>query len=171
MKQPATTYNSPSTAPKVVVAMLPCYQGKLLLQLRDQKEGIVFPGHWGFFSGGVEEGEKPLAAARRELFEELRYRAKKLKKLAVKKISNHNTISHVYHFLLEVPPEKLSLLEGTDMGLFTCEEIFSFCLYSQKVRQWFPMIDTPMVRETVQELFTHIKKETLKTVNNNYENS
>ena len=146
-----------SPKPKVVVALLPYLHGKLLLQLRDQKEGIVFPGHWGFFSGGLEEGEKPLAAAKRELFEELGYQSQKIQKLGLKKIPDYNTVSHVYFFPLETPPEKLQLQEGMDLGLFSAEEINSMRLYSQKLRQWFPAIDTPMFRETIQELFARIK--------------
>lgn len=45
--------------------------GRYLLQLRDNKKGIFFPGHWGLFGGGVEEGERPADALRRELKEEL----------------------------------------------------------------------------------------------------
>lgn len=45
--------------------------GRYLLQLRDNKEGIFFPGHWGLFGGGVEEGEQAVDALRRELKEEL----------------------------------------------------------------------------------------------------
>lgn len=45
--------------------------GRYLLQLRDNKGGIFFPGHWGLFGGGVEEGERPDDALRRELEEEL----------------------------------------------------------------------------------------------------
>ena len=44
---------------------------RYLLQLRDDKVGIFFPGHWGLFGGGVEEGERPIDALRRELKEEL----------------------------------------------------------------------------------------------------
>ena len=42
-----------------------------LLQLRDNKKGIFFPGHWGLFGGGVDKDEEPVAALRRELNEEL----------------------------------------------------------------------------------------------------
>ena len=45
--------------------------GRYLLQLRDNKAGIFFPGHWGLFGGGVEDGEQPVDALRRELKEEL----------------------------------------------------------------------------------------------------
>ena len=45
--------------------------GRYLLQLRDNKPGIFFPGHWGAFGGGVESGEQSVNALRRELEEEL----------------------------------------------------------------------------------------------------
>ena len=45
--------------------------GRYLLQLRDNKSGIFFPGHWGLFGGGVEDEEQPADALRRELKEEL----------------------------------------------------------------------------------------------------
>jgi 8-oxo-dGTP pyrophosphatase MutT (NUDIX family) len=45
--------------------------GRYLLQLRDELEFIWYPGHWGCFGGGVEQGEDALEALKRELKEEL----------------------------------------------------------------------------------------------------
>jgi 8-oxo-dGTP pyrophosphatase MutT (NUDIX family) len=42
-----------------------------LLQHRDDKRDIWYPGHWGCFGGSLDAGESPLDALRRELFEEL----------------------------------------------------------------------------------------------------
>ena len=42
-----------------------------LMQRRDDRADIWYPGHWGFFGGAVEVNEEPLAALRRELSEEL----------------------------------------------------------------------------------------------------
>lgn len=44
---------------------------QVLLQLRDDKEGIFFPSHWGFFGGASEDGEEFLKGLIRELEEEL----------------------------------------------------------------------------------------------------
>jgi len=45
--------------------------GRYLLQLRDNKPGIFFPGHWGCFGGASDPGESPQQTLVRELGEEL----------------------------------------------------------------------------------------------------
>ena len=54
-----------------VAALLLHEDGRYIMQLRDAKEEIFYPGHWGCFGGAVEQGEEPAAALRRELREEL----------------------------------------------------------------------------------------------------
>ncbi|MEP4379705.1 MAG: NUDIX domain-containing protein [Alphaproteobacteria bacterium] len=53
------------------VAIIRDDEGKYLLQHRDEKPGIFFPDHWGFFGGALEPGETPAQALIRELAEEL----------------------------------------------------------------------------------------------------
>jgi 8-oxo-dGTP diphosphatase len=45
--------------------------GQVALQLRDDIPTIRWPNHWSLWGGQVEPGETPLAAAARELGEEL----------------------------------------------------------------------------------------------------
>jgi 8-oxo-dGTP pyrophosphatase MutT (NUDIX family) len=52
-------------------ALLVLEDGRYLLQLRDQKGEIFYPGHWGLFGGAIEPGEDAAAALKRELREEL----------------------------------------------------------------------------------------------------
>lgn len=54
-----------------VAAIITLDDGRYLMQLRDDKPGIFYPDHWGFFGGAVESGEEPEQALRRELMEEL----------------------------------------------------------------------------------------------------
>jgi 8-oxo-dGTP pyrophosphatase MutT (NUDIX family) len=62
----------PPTGADAVAALLVLEDGRYLIQLRDDKPDIYYPGHWGLFGGAVEQGEEPLAALHRELAEELR---------------------------------------------------------------------------------------------------
>jgi 8-oxo-dGTP diphosphatase len=46
-------------------------QGQVLTLLRDDRDGIPWPGHWDLPGGGRDGGESPEACALRELREEL----------------------------------------------------------------------------------------------------
>jgi 8-oxo-dGTP diphosphatase len=46
-------------------------EGKILLQLRDDRPDLLYPNCWTTFGGGLEEGETPEEAMRRELLEEI----------------------------------------------------------------------------------------------------
>lgn len=56
------------------VALIVVDNERYLMQLRDQKPGIFYPGHWGVFGGALDPGENVETALKRELFEELGYR-------------------------------------------------------------------------------------------------
>lgn len=52
-------------------AIITLDDGRYLMQSRDDKPGVFYPGHWGLFGGGLEPGEDPEEGLRRELREEL----------------------------------------------------------------------------------------------------
>jgi len=54
-----------------VAAIIVLDDGRYLMQLRDDKPGVFYPGHWGLFGGGLEPDEDPETGLRRELSEEL----------------------------------------------------------------------------------------------------
>src|SRR4029077_12408336 len=58
-------------------ALLVC-GGRYLMQLRDNKKGILLPGHWASFGGSVDPGENAATAMHRELVEELELRAREV---------------------------------------------------------------------------------------------
>ena len=59
-------------SPEVALAMLK-REGRWLLQLRDDIDGIVYPGTWALFGGHIESGESPAQAVQRELTEEINW--------------------------------------------------------------------------------------------------
>jgi 8-oxo-dGTP pyrophosphatase MutT (NUDIX family) len=63
--------NTPLVPRDAAAAVICLDDGRYLLQLRDQKAGLFYPGHWGLFGGAIESHETPETALRRELAEEL----------------------------------------------------------------------------------------------------
>jgi 8-oxo-dGTP pyrophosphatase MutT (NUDIX family) len=66
----------PAIARWCVAALMVTPDGRYLMQLRDNKPTIIIPDHWALFGGTIESGENAEAALRRELVEELEYRAR-----------------------------------------------------------------------------------------------
>ena len=56
---------------KGILVILVDREGRMLLQLRDAKQGIALPGVWCMPGGALEAGESPSEAASRELQEEI----------------------------------------------------------------------------------------------------
>ena len=53
-------------------------RGNLVLQLRDNKPSIEFPGMWSLFGGMIEKNEDPKEAILREIEEELCIKVKEI---------------------------------------------------------------------------------------------
>ncbi len=64
------TVASREPRPRGAVAIITNDFGELLLHLRDDIEGIAWPGHWSLLGGGCDPGEEPAWAITRELDEE-----------------------------------------------------------------------------------------------------
>ncbi|MEU1423842.1 NUDIX hydrolase [Kitasatospora sp. NPDC005751] len=68
---PQTLPTEPSAAePRGAVAIITNRRGELLLHLRDDLDGVTWPGHWSLLGGGCDPGERPIEAIVRELDEE-----------------------------------------------------------------------------------------------------
>lgn len=122
-----------STAPLLpghaAVALIVLDDGRYLMQLRDQKPGIFYPGHWGLFGGALEPGEDADVALLRELREELNLENAQprfftrfdfdLEGIGAKKVSRV-----VFEIALaEADLPRLVLGEGAAMAAFTGEEL------------------------------------------------
>ena len=112
--------------------------GRWLLQLRDDIEGILFPGHWGLFGGHLNVGETPFQAVNRELVEEIKWAPENL---LVPWFSNHSStlVVHVFRGPLCVSLGQLKVLEGQDMTLATMEELESGAIWSPRLREFRPI--------------------------------
>jgi len=143
---------------KEVVVILPYVHRKVLMQLRDLKEGINFPGCWGFFGGAIDEGETPEDAFRRELFEEIGYIPAVTHKLSFDIIPDlDNLHAHAFCCPLTIPVKEIKLMEGLDLGLFSLEEVMTKELYSRKMGRLFPVIETPYLGDTIRKLWKYLK--------------
>jgi len=113
-----------------VSALLIDDQGKLVIQLRDDKPGLVFPAHWATLGGGIESGETPDEAMRRELEEEI----EPAPPVTFWRYFEHNyrvrgetrmVANHVYVGQLPCALEDIKLYEGQRLDSFGAEEIDS----------------------------------------------
>jgi 8-oxo-dGTP diphosphatase len=120
----------------VALAMLE-RQGQWLLQLRDDIPGIAAPGCWGLFGGHLDPGESPEQALRRELLEEIAWKAGELPFWFGD--SNPQRIAHFFRAALTVPLRELQLLEGQDMVLASLEALSSGEIWSPRLGQRRPL--------------------------------
>lgn len=135
-----------------VVNILPIFEGKVLMQLRDNDNTIVFPNQWGFFGGSIEDNETALEAAMRELEEEISFSSKNMIFLHSKYVASLNIHTTTYYCYLENGLKGLILKEGMDFKLTSKSEILSKEVYSEKFKIFFKVVDNPFVYNTVNEL-------------------
>lgn len=112
-----------------VAALLATPDGRYLMQHRDRAPGNRFPGWWCCFGGGIEPGETPETAVRRELLEEIGYRAR-----AVRRFTEFDIMlpfrspyrERIRYFAVPLPETALARLrlgEGAAMALWRPEDL------------------------------------------------
>ena len=104
-------------------------KGKLLLQKRDLKKSIYFPGLWGVFGGACEKNESPSEAIIREIYEELQISITPPKLFITIKINSVDLGSeqrkrHFYEInFCEEMKHNISLQEGAGYAFFNQKEL------------------------------------------------
>ena len=133
---------------EVALAMLH-RDGRWLLQLRDDLDTILYPGHWGLFGGHLDPGETPQQAVMRELQEEISWVPQTLPQLWFSDTSD-TRIAHVFRGQLEVTLDQLQLLEGQDLKLASLDELITGEVWSEKLRETRPI--APGLAGVIQRL-------------------
>ena len=105
----------------VSVFILHTSSGHMLLQHRTD-DAFRLPGYWGFFGGGIEKGESPTEALKREIREELSYQVQDPKFLLAQKVRDGDNDNTKYVFVEQYQDQPLQLGEGQAMGWFSADE-------------------------------------------------
>jgi 8-oxo-dGTP pyrophosphatase MutT (NUDIX family) len=124
---------------QIAVGLIVADDGRVLLQLRDNKPGLTGAGKWGFFGGHLEPDEAPAAAFLREMSEELGWRPRHFERYDTLLVDGDGwrVTSHAFAAHLDAPLDALTLGEGQAMGLFAQDAL--------------PADTTPSVRAMITE--------------------
>lgn len=107
----------------VALLVLQDGHGKILLQHRSH-DAKRLPNHWAFFGGGIEAGETPEMAVRREILEELEYPVTDPKLIHVQSYIWRNDTNTKYIFTELIDPAKpLIQHEGQGLGWWKFNEL------------------------------------------------
>ncbi len=109
----------------VVSTILVNDAGQVLLQQRDDKPGLRFPGYWTLFGGAVGGGETPLEAMRREMREELGREADVRPWQVYDRPYNEliTVQQHIFTGRVQWRIEDLTVMEGQGAGYFRADEL------------------------------------------------
>ena len=136
------------TPPTVAIALALIYSSApdsalntptFLMQLRDDKPDILYPGHWGLFGGHLDPGETPEICIHRELMEEIGHDIADLQVFKV--VQRQHVLCTLYYGVLDVPTSELVLGEGMDLKLVSVEELQRGEAWSEAIAETRPMGD------------------------------
>ncbi|TGO06718.1 NUDIX hydrolase [Serinibacter arcticus] len=119
---------SSSSTPAGVQVIVQAADGRVLLQLRDDKPEIPYPNTWCIPGGMREDGESPLDCAVRELEEEMGLRVPPSRLRLVEARTRSYGHETTYAVELDVDPATIDLTEGQAVALFTAVEIAGMSL-------------------------------------------
>ncbi|MFF3372040.1 NUDIX domain-containing protein [Streptomyces sp. NPDC002680] len=111
---------------------------EVVLQLRDDKAGIAWPGHWSLPGGGREADETPRHTILRELLEETGIVPKVIEEVTVTAYETGRTPPHVFVVVWDGVENELILGEGQALRLFPLDAL--------------PELMPPHVRHYVEQL-------------------
>ncbi|HEX2139055.1 MAG TPA: NUDIX domain-containing protein [Woeseiaceae bacterium] len=121
-----------------IAAVITPGDGRYLMQLRDDKPGLLYPGYTCLFGGAIEAGESASEALLRELYEELRFRPTRFSYLTEivypRMVDGIRQFVHDTHFLIRATAAEIGgmeLHEGAAMELLTLQQIVA-----RKVVPW-----------------------------------
>jgi 8-oxo-dGTP pyrophosphatase MutT (NUDIX family) len=121
---------SPLVGSDAAAAVIVTEDGRYLLQQRDDKAGIWYPGHWGCFGGAVSRGETALRTLKRELAEELEFRPRALAEFIrfdfdLRRLGGTKVYRAYYEVTVPAAAVRRFVLhEGAAMRLFSPAQIF-----------------------------------------------
>lgn len=102
---------------------------KYLFVLRDDKPNIPNPNCWSLIGGGIEEGEEPVEALKREIKEEIGIKLYDIKKLGVIEVpltvngKTKTMLGHTFLAYIDAEIKDIELKEGQRVEYFTLDEI------------------------------------------------
>lgn len=127
-------------------------QGDIILQLRDDKEGVFFRGNWGLIGGAAKDDETPCECIIRECWEEIRWRPNYLRKLF--EINEHCNETVFVSF---IESEKiLRCLEGQAIKSFSFQVLDSVNIspyHKRIINQYQPIWNDRLDLSKIKVLF------------------
>jgi 8-oxo-dGTP diphosphatase len=105
------------------VAVIITSRREIILQLRDDKPGICWPGYWSLPGGGIEPGETPMDTVLREIKEEAGITPDMIEEATVAEYEPLKNPPHVFLGTWDGKESDLTLGEGQALRLFPVDRL------------------------------------------------